>query len=287
MNNTILKMMSRRASCRSFQDREIPEDVLERILDCAVKSPSTSGFQDYSIIVVRDREKLKQLGRHSMNQKFIGKAPAAIVFCIDLEREKKTIEERPAPWKEDCSFINLLTKTMDTAIVAQTLCLAAEEEGLRTVFIANFLNSLEEVSRLLELPDRVVPSLMVVIGYGEGSIISAKYERHVLIHEEQYRRMDREELADEFDEKYRNWKVKPTEKMVKEIMEAAEEYEGKEYALRCRQEMENTGIVNPYQFYYGFWYRQGGSDLTLEKYAAFLESKKIFWLKAQEELESK
>lgn len=285
MNNTIPEMMSCRASCRSFRDREIPEDVLERVLDCAVKSPSTSGFQDYSIIVVRDREKLKLLGQYSMNQKFIGKAPAAIVFCIDLEREKRTIEERPAPWKEDCNFVNLLTKTMDTAIAAQTLCLAAEGEGLRSVFIANFLNSLEEVSLLLELPDRVIPSLMVVIGYGEDSSVSAKYKKHVLIHKEQYRRMSREELAAEFDEKYRNWKVKPTEKMITEIIEAAEAYEGNEYALRCRQEMESTGTVNPYQFYYGFWYRQGQSELTQEKYAAFLESKKIFWLKGQKDLE--
>lgn len=280
MKNTILELMNSRASCRSFLDREIPPEVMERILECTTKTPSTSGFQNYSVIVVRNREKLRLLGEYSMNQKFIGKAPAAILFCIDLERERKIIEERPAPWKEDFNFVNLLTKTMDTAIAAQTLCLAAEAEGLRSVFIANILNHPEEVSRLLELPDRVIPSLMVVIGYGKGKeIISPKYDKRILVHEERYHDIKKEEIAVWFDEKYRNWKVKPTEKMVKGIMAAAEEYESQEYAARCREVIEATGIVNPYQFYYGYWYRREKGGINFRKYSEFLASKKLFWLK--------
>lgn len=282
--NAILKRMNQRASCRNFLDKEIPDDVLHRILDCAVKSPSTSGFQDYSLIVVKDKEKLKLLGRYSMNQRFIEKAPAAIVFCIDLQREKMIVEGRPSPWNEDRNFINLLTKTMDTAIAAQTLCLAAEEEGVRSVFIANILNSLEEVSFLLELPDYVIPSLMVVLGYGKGEhSISGKYDRSVLVHNEQYQMINKEELFLQFDKKYRDWKVRPTEKMMERITDAAKEYQGQEYADRCRKEIVDTGIVNPHQFYYGYWYRGNGSGLDLESYTKFLQDKKFFWLNRQKE----
>jgi len=279
MENRILKLMNNRSSFRNFLEQEIPQEIMDRILECTTKAPSTSGFQNYSIIVVKNREKLKHLSEYAMKQKFIEKAPAAIVFCIDLAREHTIIKKRPTPWKEDYNFVNLLTKNMDVAIAAQTLCLAAEEEGLRSIFIANILNHLQEVSSLLELPNRVIPSLMVIIGYGKGkNNISPKYDKHVLVHNEYYHVAKEKDIVASFDEKYQNWNMKPTKKILGEIIATAEEYEGQSYASCCRKEIEEAGIVNPYQFYYGYWYQQEKNSVDRKKYSEFLTSKKLFWL---------
>ena len=59
-NETIELLMSH-SSCRSFRDKPVPDDIVDTIIKCAPHAPTSSYLQEYSIIRVEDKEKVKAL----------------------------------------------------------------------------------------------------------------------------------------------------------------------------------------------------------------------------------
>ena len=86
-----------RKSCRAFQEKAIPPEVMNRLLDAAISAPSSGGFQNYAIIKVEDPARKKKLSEYSRGQGFIASAPVNLVFCIDLHRERR-IAEKPVSY---------------------------------------------------------------------------------------------------------------------------------------------------------------------------------------------
>jgi nitroreductase len=58
----IIEALYTTRAMRRMQDREIPDDVVARLLDAAVRAPSGGNFQNWCFIVIRDREMKKWLG---------------------------------------------------------------------------------------------------------------------------------------------------------------------------------------------------------------------------------
>lgn len=271
--------MKNRCSCRAYDGRNIEEDILKRLLDTAVKAPSASGFQNYSIIKVQNSDTKEQLARLSMNQSFIRKAPVVLVFCIDLRREYRIIRRRPAPWKRAGSFTQFMMHLTDAVICAQTLCMAAEEEGMGTVFIGNIIDVVDQVDQLLSLPRYVMPAIMVCLGYPKGSgTLSPKYGAEILVHDETYRDWKEEELLRAYDKKYEGWKMKPTPKMMEQIFRVTRGYNGTRQAEASQRYMKESGRVDPYQFYFGIRYLPGPEDLSFAGYRAYMKKKGFSWL---------
>ena len=85
MDKTIELLMAH-SSCRSFQDKPVPEDVADTIIKCAQHAPTSSYLQAYTIIKVEDKEKRKALAQFSGGQEWVEKAGLALLFCADLHR---------------------------------------------------------------------------------------------------------------------------------------------------------------------------------------------------------
>lgn len=280
MDKELFKIIDNRASCRSFLDKEIPEDILDQILKAAVKAPSGGGFQNYSIIKVTSREKKEQLVKFSRDQKFIAKAPVSLVFCIDYRRIKRITEVQPAPFAETDSFTNMWMSVIDTAICAQTACLAAEALGLKSVFIGNILNVSDRVAELLKLPDYVLPSIMVTLGYPRSPAkTSKKYGINVLVHDEEYHDLDMDELLAEYREKYSGWNMKPNEKNTGTLYKTAVEYQGQAYAELCKKFVLEKASMSPYQYWFGCYYLDKEGFMGFREYQAFMEKKGFNWVR--------
>jgi len=87
-----------------------------------------------------------------------GKRPTAfIVICQNTE------------WEE-----NIARFQKDVGIVAQTMLLAAAEMGLGGIMIGNF--SPEKVSLALELPENIVPVLIVAVGKPDETVVLTEAE---------------------------------------------------------------------------------------------------------------
>jgi|SRR5690554_2574378 len=145
----VIGAIRERRSVRAYQNKEIPEEVLQEVLNTARLAPSASNRQDWQFVVVQDNETRKELARVSNNQKFVDEAPAVIV-AVSLNPQRIMSCQVPA-------------YAVDLAIAMDHITLAAVEKGLGTCWIGAF--SQEEVKRLMDIPDKFKVVALMPIGY--------------------------------------------------------------------------------------------------------------------------
>ena len=81
----VLEAIRKRQSVRSYQDKEIPEEILQEILEAGRLAPSACNIQSWKFIVVKDEHLKQKLVPVCRNQKgvvmkFIGEASAGSRF---------------------------------------------------------------------------------------------------------------------------------------------------------------------------------------------------------------
>lgn len=79
--NFIDQLNWRYAAKRMIADKAVPQEKLDTILEAIRLSATSYGLQPYHLIVVQDKEKLKQIMPLAYNQPQIGEASALIVFA--------------------------------------------------------------------------------------------------------------------------------------------------------------------------------------------------------------
>lgn len=55
--------VNRRRSIRQFEDREIPGEVLERILDAGLRAPSSNHQRRWELVMLTDKAVIRALGQ--------------------------------------------------------------------------------------------------------------------------------------------------------------------------------------------------------------------------------
>jgi len=78
MNETIKTIQNLRTIHGNFADRNISDSDLDVILKTAVCAANSSARQCYSIIVISDKEKMKQISE------YVG--AKLLIFCVDFTR---------------------------------------------------------------------------------------------------------------------------------------------------------------------------------------------------------
>ena len=143
------------------ESRKVSREVLLELVDCARFAPSSVNGQPFRYLLVYEKEKVDRLqaltgwarALPDMNLPHPGKCPTAfIVICQNTE------------WDD-----NLNRYLRDVGAVAQTMLLAATEAGLGGIMIGNF--SPDKVSRAMNLPETIVPMLIVAIGKPDEKIV--------------------------------------------------------------------------------------------------------------------
>lgn len=191
----VLEAIKARRSIRKFAPTDVPDEVIEQILEAARLAPSAGNRQPWRFVVVRDREVRKELREICMGQKFIEEAPVVIVCFGDLDsysvearklRRQEFIESGvmetlsgrfadpefreyrdslPTPPRQQ-----LITPVIaNTYIAIEHLVLMAAALGLGTCWVGGF-NDAAEVRRLFDLPDNLVPVVVLPVGYPAGEI---------------------------------------------------------------------------------------------------------------------
>lgn len=275
----ISELMKKRNSCRNYKEEVISDDLIDELLKIAVKSPSGGGFQTYSIIKVTDDDKRTRLAELCRNQMFIKRAPVSLVFCLDYSRIQRINELEPSPCYLPNEFMNLWVGIIDATICAQTLCVTAEEKGLKSIYIGNLIHNLEESSELLGLPKHVIPVIMVTLGYpkSEGQV-SPKYDIDVLVHNNTYQEMSDDVLLKAYHNKYSNWKMKISEKLMDKVFFTAENQSGTAFAELCKNDMIIKNRISPYQYWFGCYYTEDESFMTYADYVKFMKIKGFRWM---------
>ena len=205
--NEVIESLYRRKSVRAYEDREIPEEMKQLILEAAMQAPSAGCQQLYTILDITDQKLKEALAETCDHQPFIAKAPMVLVFCADCKKWYDAyIEAGCEPRKPGVG--DLMLAVTDTVIAAQNAVTAAESLGIGSCYIGDIMENCEEQRKLLQLPDYVFPAAMLVFGWPtKQQKERQKPERcdlkHI-VHENTYRSMDGAELRDMFAHECKN-----------------------------------------------------------------------------------
>ncbi len=153
-----------RRTIRKYQERDIENGLLEKILLAGTRASTTGNMQVYSIIVTRDAAMKERLAPAHFNQPMVTAAPVVLTFCADFNRFNRWCRQRGAEPGYG-NFLSFMTAAVDALLAAQTICNAAEEEGLGICYLGTATYNADMIIDVLELPEGVVPVATVTLGW--------------------------------------------------------------------------------------------------------------------------
>jgi len=150
--------MQKRRSIRKFVKKPVEGEKIDILIEAALRSPSSRGFNPWEFIVVSEPGLLEKLSKAKPGgSEFLQNAPLGIVVCGN-------------PEKSD-------TWTEDTSIASMSFLLAAESIGLGGCWIqirdrrhSDTKTSEAYIRELLRIPEKIRIESIIALGYADEKI---------------------------------------------------------------------------------------------------------------------
>lgn len=195
-SNSFIENILSRKTIRRFQNKEIDSKLIEKLVATAQSSPTSSMLQPWSIISLSKEKRnifLKEEHAHWLgvakrsemqvrpptdpgNQRSLLECSHFLVWCADwsimkyiftdesLDKDYPDLADQRIRAEDASREMHYeLRSIIDTAIAAQTFCLAAESMGLGVQYMGSIRNM--DLKEDLNLPDHVMPLFGMCIGY--------------------------------------------------------------------------------------------------------------------------
>jgi nitroreductase len=150
----LLEAIKGRRSIRAYTPQEVPEEVVEKLIDAASFAPSAGNIQPWKFVIARKPETKEKLAQ-AANQTFIEEAPVAIVVCANEKRAEMGYGFRG----------KTLYCIQDTAAAIQNILLTACSLGLGTCWIGAFDE--DAARKAVNAPDGMRPVAIIPVGYAD------------------------------------------------------------------------------------------------------------------------
>src|SRR5262249_6253496 len=138
---------------RTFQDKAIPSDAIERIIESGRLTGSSRNGQPWHFIVIEDQDTLHKLGAVAKTGPYIAQASLAIVVAI--ERTRYAVS--------------------DGSRAIQSMILTAWSEGIGSNWVG--FTGMPEVNKLLNIPDSLDVLGIIPFGYPAKAVGKGKKKR--------------------------------------------------------------------------------------------------------------
>lgn len=159
----LITAIKERRSIRKFQDKKIPRELLEEIVNISAYAPSWKNTQVARYVIVDDEATIKALANEKVAYGFKGniaalEEAAAILILTYVkgrsgyDRDGSFSTEKGDRWQ-----------MFDAGIAAQTFCLVAHEKGLGTVIQGYFDEA--AIRKIVELPEDQEIAALIPVGY--------------------------------------------------------------------------------------------------------------------------
>ncbi|MBO5889440.1 MAG: nitroreductase family protein [Clostridia bacterium] len=158
------KVIENRYSCRSYSNKQVEEEKINKILEAGRLAPTAKNTQCQKIYVLKDKEVIQKI--ESMRGMF--NAPLVLVVCGDRERECKRY------------FTKESLMETDLAIITTYMMLEATNQGLGSCWVCYFNEA--QTKELLNMPENYYPYNLLLIGYPDenGTPAPRHFERREL-----------------------------------------------------------------------------------------------------------
>jgi len=155
------ELVIKRQSCRAYKDVPVEREKLIACVQAARMSPSACNSQPWSFIIVDDIETAKAVSGCLTDKiltinRFTEKCNAYIVIV----EESANLSAKLGAKFKDQEYAQI-----DIGIAAQSLCLAATDQGLGNCIIGWF--SEKKIKELLKIPKSRRVRLIIAIGYAQ------------------------------------------------------------------------------------------------------------------------
>ncbi len=168
----LMEVIKARRSVRKYEEKDVPEEVLNSILEAVRWSPSWANTQCWEVVAIRDKtikENLKEvIFPKNPATNAITQAPVLLAVCGKL--------------KSSGFYNNIVTTKFgdwfmfDLGLFTQTLCLAALDFGLGTVVVGLFDH--DKAKGIIKVPEGYELVALVPLGY-PAKISSAPQRREI------------------------------------------------------------------------------------------------------------
>jgi nitroreductase len=148
----LLEAIKGRRSIRAYKKQNVPEEIVEKLIDAASYAPSAGNIQPWKFVIVRKPAVKKELVK-AAGQSFIEEAPVVIVVCANEARSSMGYGFRG----------KALYCIQDTAAAAQNILLTAHSLGLGTCWIGAFNE--DEAKKAISAPEEMRPVAIIPVGY--------------------------------------------------------------------------------------------------------------------------
>ena len=153
MANEVFEAARTVLAVRDFADREIPSDVLRRVIEAGRLTASASNMQEWHFVLVREREGLRKLGSLVRTGPYISGAAAAVIVAYEKEKGEFGIS--------------------DASRAIQSMMLTAWGDGVGSNW-TGWAGRLENVREEFGLPDTYTVLAVMPLGYPKRKVIGRK-----------------------------------------------------------------------------------------------------------------
>lgn len=159
-----MNTINTRRSIRKYADKDVSDELLNRLLGEAARTQTMGNMQLYSVVVTRSAEMKAKLAPAHFNQPMVTEAPVVLTVCADFNRASLWCRQRKAEPGYD-NFLSFINAATDALLYTQTFCNLAEEEGLGLCFLGTTVYMPQMIIDTLRLPQLVMPVATITLGW--------------------------------------------------------------------------------------------------------------------------
>ena len=176
-----------RRTIRHYADRDVSDELLNRLFAEACRTQTMGNLQLYSVVVTRSAEMKQRLAPSHFNQPMVTQAPVVLTVCADFHRTSEWARHRQAEPGYD-NFLSFMNAAIDALLFTQTLCCLMDEEGLGYCYLGTTVYQPQQIIDTLQLPQLVMPVATLTVGWpAEEPALSDRLPVESFVHTETYR----------------------------------------------------------------------------------------------------
>ena len=181
-----MKNLTTRRTIRKYSNREVSQELLNRLMTEASRTQTMGNLQLYSVVVTRSEEKKKELAPAHFNQPMVTQAPVVLTICADFNRTSVWARNRKAEPGYN-NFLSFINASIDALLYTQTLCNLMDEEGLGYCYLGTTVYMPQMIIDTLQLPQLVMPVSTLTVGWpAEEPALSDRLPLESFVHNETY-----------------------------------------------------------------------------------------------------
>lgn len=153
MSNETIQNIKERRSVRKYIDKNIPEETLKEIIDCARLAPTGNNRQAWSFLVITDSEIKSKIASYARYGRFIEEAGACIAVFVNQDKATSPIQ--------------------DAAAATENIMIAAKSHDLGTCWVNSYQKEhSKKIKELVNCPQEMELMTLMSIGYYDEDDVS-------------------------------------------------------------------------------------------------------------------